>query len=90
MIGQQLNLFEQNFQDSSLEVTSCIVPKHSPAFNPKILLSALVANVIPNGEIKTLISILISQPKALGIAKQLGDPRIIKELKQKKQKKTVK
>lgn len=87
MIGQQLNLFEQNFQDSSLEVTSCIVPKHSPAFNPKILLSALVAKVIPNGEIKTLISILSSQPMALGIAKQLGDPRIIRELKQKKQKK---
>ncbi|WP_354634569.1 hypothetical protein [Planktothricoides raciborskii] len=84
MIGQQLNLFEQNFQDSSLEVTSCIVPKHSPAFNPKILLSALVAKVIPNGEIKTLISILSSQPMALGIAKQLGDPRIIRELKQKK------
>lgn len=87
MIGQQLNLFEQNFQDSSLEVTSCIVPKHSPVFNPKILLSALVAKVIPNGEIKTLISILSSQPMALGIAKQLGDPRIIRELKQKQQKK---
>jgi hypothetical protein len=85
MTGQQLSLFDDNFQASLPEVTSFIVPKHNAAFNPKILLSALVAQVIPNGERKTLISALSSQPVALGIAKKLGDPRIIRELRQKHQ-----
>ena len=83
MTGQQLSLFDDNFQYAVPEVTSYIVPKHNPAFNPKILLSALVAQVIPNGERETLVSVLRSQPMALGIAKQLGDPRIIRELRQK-------
>ncbi|MGK7875590.1 MAG: hypothetical protein AB4426_20505 [Xenococcaceae cyanobacterium] len=83
MIGKQLSLFDENFEDLFQDVLDLDSTGYLDSVQISILLSALVANAISTKRLE-LVAKLANQPDAVAIAQTFCNPKLVRELRLKR------